>query len=136
MVGEANGSTGNKTLLSGSERNKYFQETYGAQNVKWMPQSFEHMIQNPQTLYGSTQSEVAKILGDGWTASSYGNSGTGWKFINNDHPELMVFQHNADGVHGGVYYGFSSGATGTVKLVGNDYIPLPKDKAIIIQMGD
>jgi len=122
-------------LLSGAEWNDYFQEKYGPQNVKWMPQSFEQIIENPQTLYGCTQSEVAKILGDGWTASTYGNSGTGWKFINNDHPDLMVFYHNADGVHGGAYYGFSTSVTGTVKIVGNDYIPLPGDKATIIQMG-
>ena len=81
---KAGGIAGNKTLLSGSEWNKYFQETYGAENVKWMPQSFEHMIENLQTLYGCTQGEVAKILGDGWTASPCGNSGTEWKFINND----------------------------------------------------
>lgn len=46
----------------------------------------------------------------------------------------MVFHHNVDGVHGGAYYGFSSGPTGAVKLVGKDYIPLPGDKAIVLQM--
>lgn len=121
--------------MSGSEWNQYFKETYGAENVKWMPQSYQHIIENPQTLYGSTQSEIAKILGDGWIADSYGNTGTGWKFINIKHPDMMVFQHNADGVHGGAYYGFSSGMTGRVKLVGPDFIPLPDDPATIIDMG-
>ena len=128
-------NTSNKTLLSGEEWNNYFQETYGVENVQWKPRSFEHMIENPKTLYGCTQSEIADMLGDGWIAGSYGKSGTGWKFINDAHPEYMVYMHNADGVHGGAYYGFSSGATGTVKLVGSDYIPLPGDKATIIQMG-
>ena len=123
-----------KMPRTGEEWSKYFQDTYGAENIKWMPRSFKHMIENPQTLYGLTQSETAKILGQGWTASSYGKSGTGWKFINDASPDLMVFYHNADGVHGGAYYGFSSGLTGTVKLVGNDYIPLTGDKATIIQM--
>lgn len=74
------------------------------------------------------------MLGDGWTSSSYGSSGTGWKFINNAHPDLMVFKHNADGIHRGAYYGFSTSVTGTVKFVGNDYLPLLGDKATIIQM--
>ena len=128
------GSWEAQTPRTGEEWNRYFQDTYGAENVKWKARSFEHIIENPQTLYGSSQSEIAKILGDGWTADSYGNSGTGWKFINDAHPDLMVFYHNADGVHGGAYYGFSSGLTGTVKLVGYDYIALPGDNAIILQM--
>lgn len=41
-----------------------------------------------------------------------------------EHPDLMVFYHNADGIHGGAYYGFSGGSMGTVKLVGDDYIPI------------
>ena len=131
---EGAGSWEAQTPRTGEEWNQYFQATYGAENVKWKARSFEHIIENPQTLYGSTQSEIAQILGDGWTADSYGNSGTGWKFINDAHPDLMVFYHNADGVHGGAYYGFSSGSTGTVKLVGDDYIPLPGDNAIILQM--
>lgn len=36
------------------------------------------------------------------------------------------------GRHDGAYYGFSTGATGKVKIVGEDYISLPGDKATVI----
>lgn len=52
------------------------------------------MIKKPQTLYGSIQSEIAQILGEGWTANSYGNSRTGWKFINDKYPNLRVFYYS------------------------------------------
>ncbi|EAH3390419.1 CRISPR-associated protein Csm4, partial [Listeria monocytogenes] len=37
--------------------------------------------------------------------------------------------------HKGSYYGFSSGDTGKVKIVGKDYIDFSKDKATIIKFG-
>jgi len=128
---ETAGNTGNQILLTGKEWYEYFQKTYGAENVKWMPQSFEHMLENPQALYGATQSEVANILGNGWSLKSYGSAKTGWEFYQND---LRVIYHAADGIHGGEYWGISSGRTGEIKLVGNDYIPTSTDKAIIINM--
>lgn len=39
------------------------------------------------------------------------------------------------GIHKGSYYGFSSGDTGKVKIVGKDYIDFSKDKATIIKFG-
>lgn len=34
--------------------------------------------------------------------------------------------------HEGPYYGFSNSQMGKVKIVGDDYVPLPGDKATII----
>ena len=106
----------------------HFNEKYGKGSVTWKPTSFEDILQNPERLYGSTQEEIANILGDGWIQGNYGVTGTGWKFTNGDG---MVFYHSG-GRHGGSYYGFSTGATGKVKIVGEDYIPLPGDKATVI----
>ncbi len=72
--------------------------------------------------------EVAAVLGEGWTQSNYGVTGTGWKFTKGD---KIIFFHQG-GRHGGTYYGFSSGTTGKVKIVGAGYRPLPGDKAKII----
>ena len=44
--------------------------------------------------------------------------------------DKIVFYH--EGVrHVGPYYGYSSGATGKVKIIGDGYMPLPGDKATI-----
>ncbi|KRF27675.1 hypothetical protein ASG93_29275 [Paenibacillus sp. Soil787] len=69
-------------------------------------------------------------LGDGWTRGTYGSAGTGWKFTSGD---KSVFYHPGGGVHEGSYYGFASGQTGRVKVVGSDNKPLPDDGATIIQ---
>ncbi|WP_313577586.1 hypothetical protein [Lacrimispora sp.] len=118
-----------KSPMFGEDWNTYFGEKYGQGNVAWKPNSLNDVIQNPQRLYGATQNEVASMLGEGWTAGAYGSSKTGWKFTNGDG---MVFYHAGGGMHGGSYYGFSSGATGKVKIVGSDYIPLVGDKATVI----
>ncbi|WP_396442383.1 hypothetical protein [Listeria monocytogenes] len=47
----------------------------------------------------------------------------------------MVFYHPGEGIRKGSYYGFSSGDTGKVKIVGKDYIDFSKDKATIIKFG-
>ena len=106
-----------------------FQKTYGAQNVYWKATSFEHIVKYPEVLRGATQLEISGILGQGWTAGTYGSAGTGWKLTNGD---LSVFYHPGNGIHGGSYYGFSSGLTGKTKLVGSDYIYFLDDAAKII----
>ncbi|MBO0468770.1 hypothetical protein JZO73_14805 [Enterococcus plantarum] len=73
------------------------------------------------------------MLGEGWTEASYGSAGNGWKFTNDG--DGMVFYHPGDGIHGGSYYGFSTGDTGKVKIVGDDYINFSNDKATIIKFG-
>jgi len=129
-AGGANNSNLNpKNPMTGDDWYNYFSEKYGKNNVLWKPTSYEDIIKNPQKLYGSTQSEIASILGEGWTVGTYGTNQNGWKFTNGDG---MVFYHDGGGIHGGSYYGFSSGATGKVKIVGGDYIPLDGDKATII----
>ena len=117
-----------KIPRTGDEWYEYFNEKYGKGNVTWKPTSFDDILQNPERLYGSTQEEIANILGDGWTAGNYGITGEGWKFTSGDR---MVFYHSG-GRHGGVYYGFSTSLTGKVKIVGENYIPLPGDKATVI----
>lgn len=89
---------------------------------------FEEFVKNPTSLYGKTADEVANMLGEGWTKGNYGVTGTGWKFTKGD---KIVFYHEG-GRHDGPYYGFSSGVTGKVKIVGPGYKPLPGDKARII----
>ena len=74
--------------------------------------------------------EVEAILGDGWVEGTYGSAGNGWKFTKGDQ---SIFYHPGGGRHGGSYYGYSSAATGKTKIVGSDYIPIPGDKATIIQ---
>ncbi len=91
--------------------------------------SFEDIVKNPGALYGKSADEVAAILGEGWTKGKYGVTGTGWKFTKGD---KVVFYHEG-GRHVGPYYGYSSGTTGKVKIVGPGYKPLPGDKAKIIQ---
>ncbi|XCP87195.1 RHS repeat-associated core domain-containing protein [Roseburia hominis] len=126
-----------KTLIRGDEWYRYFQDTYGAENVKWEANSFEEIVRHPTSLNGYTADEVADILGSGWTKSTYGSNGSGWKFIEDAHPDNMVFYHGGGGIHEGSYYGFSSGKYGTVKVVDtNTYVPLPGDKAYIIYSED
>ena len=93
--------------------------------------SVDDIISNPKNLYGKSKADVSKILGDGWTEGTYGSSKTGWKFTKGDQ---SIFYHPGGGVHEGSYYGYSSGATGKMKIVGPDYVPMPGDKATIINV--
>ncbi|OPX42928.1 hypothetical protein CLHUN_32520 [Ruminiclostridium hungatei] len=94
--------------------------------------SVNDIIKNPASLQGKTKADIAKILGEGWTEGAYGSNKTGWKFTKGDQ---SIFYHPGGGRHGGSYYGYSSAATGKVKVVGPDYIPIPGDKATIIYGG-
>lgn len=124
---------GAENTISGKEWNNYFQNIYGVENVQWKPASLEDIISSPKRLYGSTKNEIKSILGEGWTEATYGSAGNGWKFTNDG--DGMVFYHPGDGIHGGSYYGFSTGDTGKVKIVGEDYIDFSNDKATIIKFG-
>ncbi|MBD5455803.1 MAG: hypothetical protein HDR23_04920 [Lachnospiraceae bacterium] len=76
-------------------------------------------------------------MGEGWTRDTYGSNGSGWRFIENDHPDNMVFYHGGGGTHEGAYWGISSGPTGKVKVVDTDtYVPRSNDKATIIYSED
>ena len=120
---------GDVNILFGDEWYQYFQDTYEPQNVIWKNTSFEQIVNNPSSLYGVTQVEMAKSLGDGWSLGTYGSSGLGWKFTKGD---LSVFYHPGQGVHVGPYYGFSSGLTGKTKVVSTAYVPTLDDTANII----
>lgn len=102
-----------------------------AESVGKALNSVDDIVKNPQSLYGKSKADVSKILGDGWTEGAYGSSKTGWKFTKGDQ---SIFYHPGGGRHGGSYYGYSSGATGKIKIVGPDYVPLPGDKATIINV--
>jgi|GEM_PF-3056155 len=93
--------------------------------------SVDDIISNPKNLYGKSKADVSKILGDGWTEGTYGSSKTGWKYTKGDQ---SIFYHPGGGVHGGSYYGYSSGSTGKIKIVGPDYVPITGDKATIINV--
>ena len=90
--------------------------------------SFEDIVRNPKLLWGKSQQEMEQILGKGWTGGKYCKTGEGWRFTKGD---KSVFYHNA-GRHKGAYYGFSSGKTGKVKVVGKGYVPSSDDKSTII----
>ncbi|HBI6856634.1 LXG domain-containing protein [Listeria seeligeri] len=122
-----------KQTVSGKKWNNYFKEKYGAGNVQWKPTSFDDIVANPERLYGSTKKEISKMLGEGWKEGTYGSTGKGWKFTNEG--DGMVFYHPGEGIHGGSYYGFSTGDTGKVKIVGENYIDFSSDKATIIKFG-
>ena len=104
---------------------------YGANNVSWKANSFEHIMLHPEILYGSSKSEIGQMLGDGWIPGTYGSAGTGWKYVKGD---LSVFYHPGGGRHESSYYGFSSTLTGKVKIVGDGYIPTMDDGATIIKI--
>ncbi|WP_271006925.1 T7SS effector LXG polymorphic toxin [Listeria seeligeri] len=122
-----------KQAVSGEKWNNYFKEKYGAKNVQWKPTSFDDIVANPERLYGSTKKEISKMLGEGWKEGTYGSTGKGWKFTNEG--DGMVFYHPGEGIHSGSYYGFSTGDTGKVKIVGENYIDFSSDKATIIKFG-
>lgn len=122
-----------KQTVSGKQWNNYFKEKYGAGNVQWKPTSFDDIVANPERLYGSTKKEISRMLGEGWKEGTYGSTGKGWKFTNEG--DGMVFYHPGEGIHGGSYYGFSTGDTGKVKIVGENYIDFSSDKATIIKFG-
>ena len=104
--------------------------TATAATVRAVASSFDDIVNNPAVLFGKSADEIAAILGDGWTKGKYGVTGTGWKFTKDD---KVVFYHEG-GRHVGRYWGFSSGTTGKVKVVGKDYKPRPGDKARIIRI--
>jgi RHS repeat-associated protein len=101
---------------------------YSARAASVTLRSFDDIVNNPAGLVGKSADDVAAILGPGWTKGNYGVTGTGWKFTRGD---KTVFYH-VGGRHVGPYYGFSSGVTGRVKIVGPGYKPLAGDKATII----
>lgn len=123
----------NKGYATGEDWNNYFKDKYGAGNVSWKPNSLDDIIQYPERLYGATASEVKSMLGEGWTEGTYGSNGKGWKFTSSDG---SVFYHAGGGVHGGSYYGFSTGPTGKVKIIKSidNYIPTVVDGATVIQI--
>lgn len=96
--------------------------------------SFDDILSHPTSLRGYTVDEIGQILGDGWSRDVYGSNGSGWKFIENAHPDNMVFFHGGGGMHKGAYWGVKSGRTGTVKVVDTTYVPLNGDKATIIDV--
>jgi len=133
----------NQTLLLGDEWYQYLQDTYGKDNVHWSVNSFDEIMKHPTSLRGYGPDEMANILGSGWTQDTYGSNGSGWKFIQDAHPDNMVFYHEGGGVHGGAYYGISYGAQkgsvkgGKTKVVDyNTYIPVNNDKATVIYNKD
>ena len=120
----------NKSILFGDEWYTYLKGKYGANNVQWKPNSAQDILDNPIKLKGLSIDELSRILGSGWTKGTYGSNGLGWKFTKDD---ISIFYHAGGGIHGGSYYGISSGATGKIKIVDpSTYIPTSDDKAEII----
>lgn len=90
----------------------------------------DDIINNPKVLYGKTKEDVAKILDDSWTEGTYGSSKTGWMFMKDDQ---RIVYHPGGGRHGGKYWIYSSGKTGCIKIIGDDYVAEPNKKAIMIR---
>lgn len=51
------------------------------------------MLNYPTSHRGYSADEIGQILDDGWTRSTYGGNGSGWKFIENAYSDNMVFYH-------------------------------------------
>lgn len=127
------GNKNDKTLITGEEWYRYFQDEYGVENVSWDVHSFDDILSHPTSLRNYSADEIETILGKGWAKGTYASNGSGWKFIQESHPENSIFYHGGGGVHGGAYYGVASGKTGKIKIVDVEtYIPLPDDNANII----
>jgi len=92
--------------------------------------SFDDIVKNPASLWGMSPEKVAAILGPGWTRDVYARTGSGWRFTKGD---KTVFYH-VGGLHKGQYWGYTSGVTGKVKIVGCDYVATPGDKATILHI--
>ncbi len=104
------GSNSNQILLYGDEWYRYFQDTYGADNVNWNVNSFDEMLRHPTSLRGYSADEIGQILRDSWVGDTYGSNASGWEFIEKAHPDNMVFYHGGGGkAHNGAYYGISTG---------------------------
>ena len=133
------GSKNDKTLITGEEWYRYFQEKYGVENVSWDVHSFDDILNHPTSLRNYSADEISNILGNGWIRDTYGSNGSGWKFIQEAHPDNMVFYHGGGGEHIGAYYGVSRGGKhgGRIKIVDiNTYLPTKDDPALIIYNTD
>ena len=91
--------------------------------------SVDDIAAKPQILYGKSKADVSKILGDGWTEKPYGSNQTGWEFFKGNQ---RIYYHPGGGIHGGSYWGYSSGITGKIKIVSPEYIPFSGEKSTII----
>ena len=133
------GSKNDKTLITGEEWYRYFQEKYGVENVSWDVHSFDDILNHPASLRNYSADEISNTLGNGWIRDTYGSNGSGWKFIQEAHPDNMVFYHGGGGEHIGAYYGVSRGGKhgGRIKIVDiNTYLPTKDDPALIIYNTD
>ena len=99
--------------------------------------TFQMFSKNPHLLYGKSPQQLQKILGTDWKMGKYGNTGDGWKLINEKHPNQMIF-YNSNGTHGGRYWGisgFKKSGSGRIKVVSKDYKSALEDPAEIIFTG-
>jgi len=120
----------NEIPRSGEEWNQKFIDEYGKENVYCNINSVDDIFNDPTRLKGYTADELQKVLGSDWEKGVYGSNSNGWKLMGGD---VSIFYHPGGGIHGGSYYGISSGATGKIKVVDSKtYIPLKGDKATII----
>lgn len=58
--GQRSDSDVSRTLISGEEWYRYFQDTYGTENVNWNVNSFEEMVSHPTSLRNYTADESRK----------------------------------------------------------------------------
>jgi hypothetical protein len=133
MLAEAGDGSGGSTGAGNTGEKELFRNPDGTMEFSGAGgglKTVDDIISNPQSLYGKSKSDVIDILGDGWTEGTYGSAGNGWKFTKGD---KSIFYHPGGGIHEGSYYGYSSGTTGKIKIVGPEYVPLLGDKATIIQ---
>ena len=120
----------NQSPKTGNDWSDYLKNQYGKENIQWKLNSIDDIIEDPTRMVGYSENEMATVLGDGWTRGVYGSKGDGWKFAKGD---ISVFYHPSGGIHGGAYYGISSGAFGKIKVVDpSTYISFPDDNATII----
>ena len=71
------GNKNDKTLITGEEWYRYFQDEYGVENVSWDVHSFDDILSHPTSLRNYSADEIETILGKGWAKGTYASNGSG-----------------------------------------------------------
>ena len=81
---------------------------------------FDTLYADPEKLIGKSADDIADMLGDGWTRTTYGSKKNGWRFM--DKHGSKIAYHPAGGRHETAYYILQrAGDKNRLKLIGRGY---------------
>jgi hypothetical protein len=90
---------------------------------------FNKLYNDPGSIVGKSADDVGNILDDGFTRTSYGSRGDGWRFI--DKAGNKIAYNTAGGRHDSAYYILQKANVGTrLKVIGAGYNKLNEVKTI------